>query len=593
MMRRFMLLVTVVSLLFCCSVPTQSFAAESSVEGENVMSSLSDTQRNSIGVLNYLVFLTKEIETQKDNRMYLESAYASLYNNTYMNSIDAVTLYQVKNLLTALNNFKMLTVKRERLEYIYEQNQAQAIRDAVPNPLAVMNIVQSGSWQKALVSIVYTVVDSASSYYSSKNAAEFQYLQDGWELNDKESEILHQGHLESLGYMWEIIHDYDLPGDLAISENDMDRFVDWKNDDNLISRIQFLESNQQVYQAFGEYWLTLAESYYSNGDMGKCLEAVKSYETYGTRIFRKDYHYAKTLPLAITAATEVYDNEQYITEASRFAARIISNCDQEDWVLRYFAAETYVDLAGRTSDDSYLQKAYDIALDNVNYLSRKQSDNNKKYMSEIKPEKVPDGSTDSKKKEIENYNKGQAEARKVAVPPVSEALVLNCDLLFSLAEQLNINESEQNKITGILYWHGDALFLNPIVDDLYSFDSKEQIAAETIKITFNGKEIKIPARYLTEGTKLSLGGLDTSGKTFSVDGWTVKSVERKNMGNIDTFIATLTSPEAANIKYPEGTTVWIDFNSYGDDHTPEMRFVFSVSIKNDLLLRRLVFQRIE
>ena len=593
MMRRFMLLATVLSLLFSCLVPMHSVTAESSVEGENVMSSLSDTQRNSIGVLNYLAFLTKEIESQKDNRMYLESAYSSLYNNTYMNSIDAVTLGQVKSLLTALNNFKMLTVKRERLEYIYEQNQAQAIRDAVPSPLAVMNIIQSGSWQKALVSIVYMAVDSASSYYSSKSAADLQYLQDGWELDDKESEILHQGHLESLEYMWEIIHDYDLPGDLAINEDDINRFVEWKSDNNLVARIQFLESNREVYQAFGEYWLTLAESYYSNGDMEKCLNAVKSYETYSTRIFRKDYHYAKVLPLAITAASEVYDNEQYITEASRFAARIIANCDQEDWILRYFAAETYVELAGRTSDDSYLQKAYDIALNNVNYLSRKQIANSQEFMSEIVPVKVPAGSTSSKTKEINTYNKGQAEARKVAVPPVSEALILNCDLLFSLAEQMNVSETEQNKITGILYGHSDALFLNPIVNGLYSFDSMEQISAEAIDVSFDGKEIKIPVRYLTEETKLSVGGLDISGKTFSIDGWTVKSVERKNKTDIDTFIATITSSEATSFKYSEGSTIWINFNSYGDDHTPEMRFVFTITSKTDFLVPHLVFQRIE
>ena len=584
-----------VALIIMSSImlPMPVSKAESGSEGENVMTSLSDTQRNSIGVLNYLAFLTKEIESQKDNRMYLESAYSSLYNNTYMNSIDAVTLGQVKSLLTALNNFKMLAVKRERLEYIYEQNQAQAIRDAVPSPLAVMNIIQSGSWQKALVSIVYMAVDSVASYNSSKSAADLQYLQDGWELDDKESEILHQGHLDSLEYMWEIIHDYDLPGDLAINEDDIARFVDWKSDGNLISRIQFLESNRSVYQAFGEYWLTLAESYYDNGDMQKCLDAVKSYETYSTRIFRKDYHYAKVLPLAITAASEVYNSEEYITEAARFASRIIANCDQEDWVLRYFAAETYVELAGRTKDDSYLQLAYDIAINNVNYLSRKQVANNQEFLAEIKPAEIPAGATSSKKKEIETYNKGQSEARKVAVPPVSEALILNADLLFSLAKQMNIGELDQSKITGILYGHGSALFLNPLMNGLYSFDAKESIDSASIDVSFDGKEIKIPARYLTENTMISVGGLDTSGKMFSINGWTIKSVERKNKADIETFIATLNSQEASSFKYSEGSTVWINLNSYGDSHTPDMRLVFSVASKTDFLVPYLVFQRIE
>ena len=152
-MKRLLIFLATITLVFTSVSPMSCSFAESLSGGENVMTALSDTQRNSIGVLNYIAYLTKEIESQKDNRLYLEEAYSSLYNNTYMNAIDEVTLGQVKSLLTALNNFKMLTVKRERLEYIYEQNQAQAIRDAVPSPIAIMNIVMSGSWHKARLRI--------------------------------------------------------------------------------------------------------------------------------------------------------------------------------------------------------------------------------------------------------------------------------------------------------------------------------------------------------------------------------------------------------------------------------------------------------
>ena len=106
-MRRIISFLVALVILSSIMLPMPVTMAESGVEGENVMTSLSDTQRNSIGLLNYLAFLTKEIESQKDNRMYLESAYSSLYNNTYMNAIDAVTLGQVKSLLTALNNLSL------------------------------------------------------------------------------------------------------------------------------------------------------------------------------------------------------------------------------------------------------------------------------------------------------------------------------------------------------------------------------------------------------------------------------------------------------------------------------------------------------
>ena len=571
--------------------PVPCSLAESGDVGENVMSSLSDTQRNSIGVLNYLSYLTKEIESRKDSRMYLEEAYSSLYNNTYMNAIDAVTLGQVKSLLTALNNFKMLSVKRERLEYIHEQEQAQAIREAVPDPSAVMSLVLSDTWPKAIVSIINIALDSAAAYYAEKSEVDFAYLQEGWELEDEEAEILHQGHLETLEYMWEIIHDYNLPGDLAINEDDITRFVDWKNNGNLIARIQFLEANRSVYQAFGEYWLTLAESYYENGDMEKCLEAVGSYETYSTRIFRKDYHYAKVLVRAIHAAREVYDEERYAAEASRFASRIIANCDQEDWTLRFFAAETYLELAERTADEAYLRTAYDITVNNVNYLSRRQAEANRAYLAEIIPVAVPAGATAGRKKEIDAYNKGQTEARKTALPPVSEALVLNCDLLFSLADQIGADEAERQKIKGILYGNGDVLFLNPFLNSLYSDAAAPEQA--DIEVSFDGKEIRIPARFLTDSTEISVGGLDSSGKVFTIGGWTVKSVERKKNANVETFTAVLTSSDATRFSYTEGSTVWINFNACGNAHTPDMQLLFSVTAKKDLFITHLTFQRIE
>lgn len=585
-MKRFVARLLVVMLMFSCLGPSSNARAEE-------ISALSDIQRNSIGVLNYLAYLTKEIENQKGNRLYLESAYTSLYNNIYINGIDAATLEQVKGLLTVLNGFKMIAAKRERLEYIYEQNQAQAIKNAIPNPLDIRNIVQSNSWQQALISVVYMAVESAVNYYVGIGEIDLSYLQSGWELDDEEADILHREHLDSLDYIWEIIHAYDLPSDLAINEDDIERFVSWKNNENLVARIQFLESNQSVYQAFGEYWLVLAESYYFHGDMEKCLEAINCYETYSTRIFRKDYHYAKVLSMAIGAAKEVYEEREYITEADRFCTRIITNCDQEDWALRYFAALTYAELAGRTSDDSYLKKAYDIILNNVNYLVPKQTDSNKEYMSEVKTEQIPAGLSKAKRMEIEAYNKGLREARKTALPPLSDALILNCDLLFMLAEQLHISEAEKAKISGILYGHGTALFLNPLIDALYHYDAIPQTDVSQIDIVFTGKTIKLPAYYLTEKTAISVGGIDASGRIFTIDDWGVESVERRKSEDITSFTATYVSKKASDFKYAEGTTVWIDLNPAGDEHTKEMQFLFSVVSKTDFLIPYLTFQRTE
>ena len=83
---------------------------------------LDDTQRNSINMLNYITVLTQEISDSKESRLYLESVYSALINNTYPNAIDSRTQAQITSMLDTLEAYRMIAVKRDRIEYIYEQN---------------------------------------------------------------------------------------------------------------------------------------------------------------------------------------------------------------------------------------------------------------------------------------------------------------------------------------------------------------------------------------------------------------------------------------------------------------------------------------
>ena len=57
---------------------------------------LNDTQRNAISMLNYITVLTQEINASKNSRLYMESAYSNLINNTYPNAVDNRTLGQLR-----------------------------------------------------------------------------------------------------------------------------------------------------------------------------------------------------------------------------------------------------------------------------------------------------------------------------------------------------------------------------------------------------------------------------------------------------------------------------------------------------------------
>ena len=135
----------------------------------------------------------------------------------------------------------------------------------------------------------------------------------------------------------------------------------------------------------------LAESYYENGDYGKCISALASYEALGTRIFRKDYEFARVLPLAVISAGHTLSGNDYVEAVERYLTLILNNTDYDDWVSHYFAAQTYIDLYARTGDSSHLKNAYELAVNNVNCLVNEQRELNAVYLAPVVEAEEPKG----------------------------------------------------------------------------------------------------------------------------------------------------------------------------------------------------------
>ncbi len=507
---------------------------------------LDETQRNAIAMLNYITVLTQEINASKNSRLFLEQAYSSLVNNTYPNAVDSRTLSQLTGLLDTMENYRMVDVKRDRLQYIYEQNQALAIRAAIPHPLNIMNLVRSGNPAKIAISIAHMAVDSITSYNSYTSEIDLEHLVDGWALDDEEAAILHSSRKGIFSYMIGMAGEYDLPGDLTLTESSVDEFVQWKNDENVVGRIRFLESNRETYQSYGGYWLTLAESYYENGDCAKCLEALDAYEAMGARIFRKDYDLARVLPSAIAAADEALDGEACADAIAHYIQLLLDNTENSDWALRYFAAQACVDLYGKTQDASQLQRAYDIALDNINGLIGEQRALNASYLAPVQEAEAPKDATKDQKKQIKAYNESIREARKRALPPISEPLLLNCELLFALAEELKLPESARGEIEGILHPNGEPAFLIPPLDAKYWFSGAPQPPSpEDMEIEYDGTTLALPAACVTDRASITvrIREKDSAEETALAD-WRLDEVERATKGDIASFRAVYTSGEA-------------------------------------------------
>lgn len=572
-------------------------AQESTEESEDVYEEdgLTPTQRNSINMLNYMSTLTEKINTSNGNQLLLESAYSSLVNDIYPNAVDTKTQVQITSLMDTIENYRMITVKRERLEYIYEQNRAQALRQAIPNPVGLLSAIQSGSILKAAASVLYMAVDSVSSYKVATSQADLQYLQEGWELEEQESAELHSSTKDALTYMLNMVRDYDFDGDYALSEEAIKDFVKWsgKPESQLIRKIEWFESHETAYRDFGPYWLELVKDYYNSEDYGKCLEAVRQYEAVSTRIYRKDIDKATALPMVIIAAKETLSNAEYIEIADQYCHEICDNTKDADWSLRYFTAQIYMNLYSLTKNSAYLNSAYEIAFDNVNVLVDDQRALNKAYMEEIQEAEPDKDATKREKDEIKKYNKLLKAERKVALPPVSEALYLSADLLFTLAEEKDISAEEQGRIEAVLHESGDNIFLTQALDNRFWFGNKSrEMDADEIAISFDGEKLSIPAACVTDSSSIRVT-ISGSKKDTLIEDWTVIKVRRpKKSEDCSEFTVWFESETGKDLKYQVGESVTIEVIPVAE--TPDENLTFMYNVKPDkkfLIFDGIKFER--
>ena len=551
-------------------------------------------QKNAVNMLNYIMTITQEINNSKESRLYLESAYSSLINNSDPGLIDTRTQERITNILDTLEQYRMIAEKRERLRYIYEQNRAQALRQAIPDPVGLLSAVSSGNILKSAASVIYMAVDAASSYQNAVTQTDLQYLQDGWQLEDEEAQELHNSRKSTFEYMVDMVRENSLPGEYALNENAVNDFVEWKDKTNLTSKIQWLESNESTYEKFGPFWLELAKSYYKSEEYDKCLDAIKKYEGISVKIFRKDYDYAEALPMAIVSAKEIRDKNVYIQTAREYSEVILSNADGENWALRYFVAQIYLDLYKQTGSKEYLQKAYDIALNNVNVLVESQKELNLAYLSDIQEVSVNKEAEDEdrEKKEVKQYNKLLKAQRKVELPPVDEALYLNCDLLFALAEQLDISVDEQKKIDAILHENGEPVFLTQALDEKFWFESAyKKLDVQNIDIDFDGKTLKIPAVCIADRSRITVSVDGSSGNQTFQD-WTVKKVYRPKGADCSDFIVIFTSETAKKYKYESGDKIAVQITPVAESADEILEYDYKATvIQKAFAFKTISFER--
>ena len=497
----------------------------------------------------------------------------------------------MNDLLKIIEKYRMIAIKRDRLKVLYDQDKASLMRNAVPNPLSILSITNAKDWKTLVSSVVYTAVDSYNRYKSAESELDKQFMISGWELDDEEAANIHDNRLKAFNYMLDIVRNNGLPECYRLTEDDIIDFVEYINSDNLYDKIQFLKHYEAKYSSFGSYWLERASCYYEQGQYKQCVDCVWNYEDLqtgylATGIFKQDHAYAEVLPKAIVSAQQVYAGESYVEIISSFTNALTNNAADENWALQYFAAQSFIDLYSRTQDKSYLGKAYEIVKNNVRLLKKQQVALNSTYLcdlEELKLEDMPDDwyLSESKKEKLEKQrkeeqkkldalNKSLKEKRKTELPSLYEPLLLNCDLLFALADELDIDNEEKIIIEGLLQDHATSVFLTKPIAARYSFGANNEAV---YKAEFDEDTLIVPADLLCDTASISATVQDTTGITTFPD-WQVSKVDRTGE-ELPSFFAYCYCNDLDSFTWSEGAIITI-FVSFGDICQPIV-FTFEVT----------------
>lgn len=570
--------------LYLCTVC--SYAYKDNYTDKVVDDGLTAEQKNSIAMLNYLATLAQEINASRNSRMFLEEAYASLINNTNPEEVNELTESHLCSLLDTIEEYRVIAVKRERLEYLYNQNKAQAIREAIPNPMAVLSAATSLDVKRLVASVAYMAVDSITSYNAYNDELDQAFLSDGWALDDEAAAALHESRKYAFLFMIDMVRTENLPGELALSEKAVEDFVTWTTNDNIVQRLQFLESEADTYRGFGNYWLARAECYYELKDYESCLESIEKYMEYQADIFRKDYYLAQIMPKAIAAASEVYSKQEYIDYAEAHLKILVDNTESNEWALRYFTAQVYMDLYAKTNDIKYLDQAYDLTLNNVNFLVNEQKKLTSTYLADVQEVAIPDDATKDEKNQIKDYNKTLKNNRKTELPSIYEPLLLNCELLFALLEKVDVSASERAKIDSILGVSGTNVFLTKPLINRYASTAK----TINVTATFGKTTLTIPV-YCVSANSVVRVSVTENGKTTVYEDWTIKEVKRSDEG-FESFAVTYTSENAKDQAWSANSTVLVEiFDEAGSEYDPVV-IRFKVSKYSKFIWETVEFEQV-
>ena len=147
---------------------------------------------------------------------------------------------------------------------------------------------------------------------------------------------------------------------------------------------------------------------------------------------------------------------------------------------------------------------------------------------------------------------------------------LNIDMLYSVAQELDISDAEKKRIDALFKDENGVLFLAVPYDQLYSFE--ENKIAEIEDVTFDDDEVMIPAKFATQNTSITV---EVNGKEQAVfTDWILDKVKRDEESDLDSYVAIYTSEEADKFDYVGDEKVTVTIQPLAENDNDKQSFQF-------------------
>lgn len=275
-------------------------------------------------------------------------------------SINASNQNYYINFNENLSALKLVDIQRERLEFLHEENQKSALTSLVPNALSIATVAITTGLSNplgAIIGIVGTTVSSVTSYMDAKNQANLEFMQNQWELDDQEMDILLNLGTQLYDYKCQIATDLNIPTEFTLSTEDLESFVNFCNEPNADTRYIKLLSLDKRLEILPDYWMELALTTYELNDYETTLTYINKFEEIYYPVIYHDSDYAHLLMVKADCINHLPSESKY-QDLEEIGDLLLAHIGAEDWQSRFFIMSLYMEIYRATNDIVILRKAY-------------------------------------------------------------------------------------------------------------------------------------------------------------------------------------------------------------------------------------------